>query len=231
MKKIILLLGSMMSLILTNISVAKDDISLCKNSDIWYQGRVTSVDEGDATFLSINIKNKGKITTIDAGCDSDKCYGSILNQKVRVKLYTTSMEEGMDEVCYVKEIDMLAAQSDDKEENLFYCKTKNNKQVSVIKKGNYIFYAFGRNLQNPEMKLKKELYEVPMRYEMYSGGGGRVITVENDKYSYELLSGIRSACYGEDCTPHHEEFGSITVYKGDKILAEIECDASTVTPK
>lgn len=230
MRKFILLVGTMATLTLTNVSVAKDDISICKNSNIWYQGRVTSFDEGDAAFLGIKIKNKGKTITIDAGCDSEKCNDEILNKKVRVKLYTTSMEEGMDKVCYIKEIDELASQSNDQEENLFYCRTKNNKQVSLLRKGGDIFYTFGKDLKNPEITLRKKPYEVITHYEMLPGGRAQIITIENGRYTYDLRAGNRSVCSNDECSERIPmDVGDITVYRNTKILAEIECDASTIT--
>lgn len=106
---------------------------------------------------------------------------------------------------------------------LFYCNTTKYKQVLVEQKEGFVYYMYGRSLEKPEIKLKRKLSEVSFEKEGYSGGGANVITIRNGSYSYELRSGIRKICYGENCKTWHEDFGSISVIKGYDTLAEIEC--------
>ncbi len=113
-------------------------------------------------------------------------------------------------------------------DTLFYCKTKTNRKVHVEQKNDVVFYSYGKNLKKPEILLKKKLSEVSFDGESYSGGGASIITIQNKGYSYELRSGIRKICFKENCKKWHEEFGELTVSKGDKPLATIECLPKTV---
>lgn len=116
-------------------------------------------------------------------------------------------------------------------ETLFFCKTTTGKQIRIQKQGNTITYAFGKQLSQPELALKKPLADVEQRHEAYSGGGGYLISIPNDGYNYEVRTGIRKISWKENAKKTHEDFGELTVYRGEKVLAEIRCRPETIYPK
>ncbi|MBS9777535.1 MAG: hypothetical protein KGV50_02115 [Gammaproteobacteria bacterium] len=108
-------------------------------------------------------------------------------------------------------------------ETLFYCSTMSGKQVLLEQKNDAVFYSYGKNLQKPEIVIEKKLHDVTYEREAYSGGGASSISIKNGKYLYNIRTGIRKICFTENCKKTHEDFGELTVYKGDKALAEINC--------
>ncbi len=113
-------------------------------------------------------------------------------------------------------------------ETLFYCKTTNGKQVKVEKHGKIVSYAFGKNLNKPELALQKFADKVPINIEPYASGGLTEITITNGNYTYQLYQEIIAGKWNKDGTRNHDYFGSISVYRGKKQLAELKCIPSSM---
>lgn len=107
---------------------------------------------------------------------------------------------------------------------LFYCKTTNGKTVKVEKQEDIVSYAFGRDLQQPELALKKPITEVEIFPRGFSGGSyANVVTFDNGDYSYELHIGEQFDTPGKD-----KRYGLIWVYRNGHELAEIKCIPTTI---
>ncbi len=121
---------------------------------------------------------------------------------------------------------MVSAYADDKScsypDTIFYCTTKNFKEVTVCDKGNQVTYQFGKIGQKEEIFLTKNKKDVIAEISQGRGYNISAVNVSNGKVTYTLSSGQRD---------DGSEFSDITVIQGSKILATIKCDINSTINK
>ncbi len=110
-------------------------------------------------------------------------------------------------------------------ETLFYCKTVKGKQAKIERKGSAIYYTYGKNLNQPELALSRQVGEVDIGFKGFPGSSyAHVVAFDNGDFGYELHVGK----HYEDNTPKGVKYGMIMVYKNGNELATIDCDANTI---
>ncbi len=115
-------------------------------------------------------------------------------------------------------------------ETLFACKTTKGKQVLVEQQGDSVFYAYGKNILKPELKLEKSLKEIG--YNNIDRPNNHIfsLSIKNGKFMYNLERGsvVKDECYADNCSDPYKEYGFINVTKNNKTLATIDCIVETV---
>ncbi|MEX0348049.1 MAG: hypothetical protein AB3N15_01390 [Paracoccaceae bacterium] len=92
-------------------------------------------------------------------------------------------------------------------------------------------YSFGPRGGPAELALS-ETYET-LGYTPWPGVGRSIwetVTFTNGDYRYVVNGGV-DRMFGDEAESEnpHPQFGSVTVFKGEKIIAELACDPATVS--
>ncbi|CNJ13001.1 hypothetical protein HB991_06475 [Yersinia mollaretii] len=103
-------------------------------------------------------------------------------------------------------------------EFVFSCKTNSGKEVKVEKSGDVAIYSFGKDINNPEMKIKNKLKELdiilsePMGSEIVTN-----IPFKNGDYTYSVFMNT------DRLNDEHKSTSGVSIFKNEKYITIIEC--------
>ncbi len=103
---------------------------------------------------------------------------------------------------------------------VFSCFTAKGKHIAVVESDGYYEYSFGKP-GKPELFFKNKIVDVEERSDHWNGVGAWEwvqYNLKNGEYYYLVNQATNRM------TEEHEMEGSVTVYKGNKELATINCD-------
>ena len=110
-----------------------------------------------------------------------------------------------------------AAQTSPATHILFYCKTDNQKSISVFKQGANLIYQYGMDLDKPELHLVHP--EKSVEQQPWAGVGNsywNYLTFKNQGYSYSIGS-------SHNRNEGKLESAGVSVSKDGKSVARIDC--------
>jgi len=101
---------------------------------------------------------------------------------------------------------------------IFSCKTESKKIISIKKDGNYVIYLYGKDIKNPEIKIRNEIKKIDI--ELSKPTGYEIVTnipIKNGAYTYSVFTNT------DTLNEAHKSTSGVAVFKDEKYIFTIRC--------